>query len=177
MVFYRLLNEQGTVPGGMFSDVADSSWYAQAVNYLASLEIINGYPDGTFRPDAPMTRAEFATIASRFVELESTDSNIFSDVPSGHWAVAYINSAFAKGWINGYPDGTFKPENNISRAEVVTLVNAMLSRKIDEDALALVVNPYPDLNSAHWAYAGIIEASIQHKYEWDENENEIWTDW
>ena len=177
MIFYRLLDTEDTAPGGNFSDVPDGSWYSDAVNYLASLEIINGYPDGTFKPGALMTRAEFAAIATRFGEAETADTNAFDDVPSDHWAVTYINSALAMGWINGYPDGTFKPGNNISRAEVVTIVNAMLSRTIDADALAEVINPFSDLSPSHWAYADIIEASVPHDYDRDEEGTEFWTDW
>jgi len=177
MVFYRLLKDHPEAAGGRFSDVPDGEWYAEAVNCLAELGIIDGYPDGSFKPDATMTRAEFATLASRFDELGAVDADIFEDVPPTHWAVAYINSAYAKGWINGYPDGTFKPEGLITRGEVVTLVNAMLSRKIDADALSAVECPFPDIGAGHWAYAEIIEASAPHEYERDEDGNEIWTEW
>jgi len=111
-----LLRNQGTAAGGQFSDVSANSWYSQSVNYLSSIDILSGYPDGTFKPGNAITRAEFATIASRFDQLVSTDSNAFSDI-SGHWAVGYINSASAKGWMNGYEDGSFKPNNKITRAE------------------------------------------------------------
>lgn len=101
-----------------------------------------------------------AAIVSHFNNIDSTDSNPFSDVDSGHWAFTNISSAHAKGWINGYPDGTFRPGNSITRAEAVTIVNAVLSRKSGSSTLAKDINPYNDLKSDHWAYAGIIEASV-----------------
>lgn len=174
-IFYRLLKTQGEAEAGMFSDVDSSKWYAKAVNYLASMGILTGYADGTFKPDAPITRAEFATIATRFDTLISLDGeNNFKDVPDTHWAVKYINAGVAKGWINGYGDGTFKPDESITRAQVVKIVNAMLERKIDDAALAIVVNPYTDISKNHWAYAEIIEASVPHEYTRDEDGNEIW---
>jgi len=179
VIFFRLLTdkEKNDSAGSSFSDIYSSDWYAQAVNYLASIGILSGYPGGTFRPNAPITRAEFATIASRFDSLESTGSNIFSDVPGSHWAVNYINSIYAKGWVNGYPDGTFRPGSSITRAEAVTVVNAMLDRKIDDEALAFVKNPYNDISSNHWSYPQIIEASIAHDYDRDNSGIEIWQSW
>ena len=175
-IFYRLLKE--TYKDGHaatpFSDVPSDAWYSLAVSTLADLGIITGYPDGTFRPDSTITRAEFATMASRFDNLEDTSGNIFSDVPSTHWAAKYINSAYAKGWVNGYPDGTFNPDGTISRAEVVTIVNSMLNRAIDDTALAGLGNPYNDINSSHWAYAGILEASVYHDYNRDDAGTEFW---
>jgi len=173
-IFYRLLLDPPTVTTGTFSDVASGAWYAQSVNCLASMGILSGYPGGTFKPDAPITRAEFATIASKFEEL-ATSSKTFGDVPSGHWAAAYINSVYAKGWVSGYPDGTFRPENSITRAEVVQIVNAVLERSIDSEALAVIENPFNDITSGHWAYAGIIEASVAHEYTKDDDGEEIWT--
>jgi uncharacterized repeat protein (TIGR02543 family) len=176
-IFYRLLKDPGTDSGGKFSDVKSGEWYAQAVNYLASIGILTGYPDGSFKPNAPITREEFAAIASRFDSLDTSVANVFSDVHANSWAVSYINSAYAKGWINGYPGGTFKPDNNITRAEVVTIVNAMLGRKIDKAALAQVENPYYDLKKSHWAYSDIIEASVVHEYVKDKNGVETWQTW
>ena len=175
-IFYRLLNDQGTAAGGEFNDVLNSAWYAQAVNYLASMDIVAGYKDGTFRPDVQITRAEFATIAAKFDQLVTTDSNNFSDVSDSHWAVKFINSAYSKGWISGYPDGTFCPDNSITRAEVVTVVNAMLGRAMDEDTLEITENPFNDITSSHWAYANVIEASVEHAYIRDKDEREVWID-
>jgi hypothetical protein len=134
--------------------------------------------DGIFRPDEPVTRAEFATLAAHFDNLTLTDTNAFSDVDASHWALKYINSAAAKGWIEGYPDGTFRPENRITRAEVVTLVNRMLNRVGDGAYLtanaASLPRTYKDLTAAHWAYLDIMEASTGHDYVINAGE-ENWT--
>ena len=125
-----------------------------------------------------MTRAEFATLAAHFDNIVLTDTNSFSDVSNSHWAVKYINSAAAKGWITGYPDGTFRPEALITRAEVVTLVNRMLDRKADSAYLAANASSLPrsywDLTPAHWAYLNIMEASMGHDYTKD-SDGEHWT--
>ena len=124
--------------------------------------------DGNFRPDEPVTRAEFATLATHFDNLTLTNTNNFSDVSADYWALKYINSASAKGWINGYPDGSFKPENRITRAEVVTLVGRMLERTGDKDYLSAFASSLPkrysDLATAHWGYLAIMEASMGHDY-------------
>jgi hypothetical protein len=177
-VFYRLLANPGD-PGAAedskrFGDISGGEWYAAEVNRLTALGILKGYPDGSFMPDNPITRAEFSAVASRFDALASVTGNAFVDVPDSHWAVGYVNSAYAHGWIRGYPDGMFKPEAGITRAEVVTIVNAMLDRKIDAAALLRVANPYNDIDAGHWAYADIIEASIAHEYTRDEEGREIW---
>jgi uncharacterized repeat protein (TIGR02543 family) len=174
-VFYRLLTKPGAGESGEgFVDISGDEWYAAEVDRLTSLGILKGYPNGSFKPDKPITRAEFSAVASRFDELASVNGNAFVDVPAGHWAVGYINSAYAHGWIRGYPDGMFKPEAGITRAEVVTIVNAMLDRKIDAAALSRVANPYNDINTGHWAYADILEASTAHEYIRDEDGREIW---
>jgi len=100
---------------------------------------------------------------------------VFSDVASNHWAHSYIYSDYAKGWINGYTDGTFRPNQSITRAEAVTIINNMLDRKVDEAALPNVANPFTDVSSSHWAYKNILEAALPHSAEKDENGNEIWT--
>lgn len=176
-IFYRLLKNPNTVSGGSFSDVKGGAWYSDAVNCLESMGIVTGYPDGSFQPDAQITRAEFATIASRFDALDSGASLSFTDVSANHWAYDYIASAYAKGWVSGYSDSIFRPDNSITRAEVVKVVNAMLGRKIDSGALAQVTNPYQDLSKNHWAYADIIEASVIHEYTKNDNGVEIWKTW
>ena len=144
-------------------------WYANQVCFMYTKGVLADYSrGGNFRPDEPVTRAEFATLAAHFDNLVLTDTNAFPDVPSSHWAVKYINSAAARGWIAGYPDGTFKPEAYITRAEVVTLVNRMLERKGDADYLNANANSLPrtytDLPLSHWAYLDIMEASLGHNY-------------
>ncbi|MDR0489755.1 MAG: S-layer homology domain-containing protein [Oscillospiraceae bacterium] len=154
-------------------------WYANQVCYMHSLGVLADFSrDGRFRPDEFVTRAEFATLAAHFENLVLTDVNVFSDVPADHWAVKYINSSHARGWINGYPDGTFKPESNIIRAEVVTLVNRMLERAADEGYLAAnagsLPRNYSDLLTTHWAYFNIMEASTGHDFV-KNGESENWT--
>lgn len=178
-ILFRLLsdtahpNKNQTV-AGVFSDVPAGQWYAQAVNYLASAGIIDGYSDNTYRPNRTITRAEFTKMVSRFDNLVLTSENRFSDVSDSHWAVQYINSAYQKNWIQGYPDGTFKPEKSITRAEVASLVNRRLNRAMNEEAIAHVKNPYKDINSADWRYKDIIEASVDHEYTRDAEGKEIW---
>ena len=154
-------------------------WYANPVCFMHLEGVLADYSrDVRFRPNDPVTRAEFATLASHFDNLTLTDDNVFSDVSSGHWAVKYINSSAAKGWIAGYPDGTFRPEANITRAEVVTLVNRILKRKADRDYIPANISKLPrsysDLKSTYWAYWDIMEASIGHDYE-EQGDGEKWT--
>jgi len=174
MIFFRLLTDVGknTPRPSVFKDVASGAWYAQAVSYLASIDILKGYPDGTFKPNQPITRGEFAAVASRFDELEPTDSNAFPDI-TGHWAIGYINSAAAKGWVNGYTDGTFRPEKFITRAEVVKIVNTMLNRKIKLENIPAGIRQFTDF-VGHWAYTDIVEASNYHDYEREADGYEIW---
>ena len=164
MIFFRLLSsdEKNLSRASAFSDVPDGAWYTQAVSYLASIDILTGYPGGDFRPNQQITRAEFATITTRFDNLASSDTNAFPDV-SGHWAEANINSAFVKGWVSGYPDGTFKPQQNITRAEVVKVVNTMLDRKIRTENIPAGIKKFNDIEG-HWAYSDIVEASNSHDY-------------
>ena len=130
---------------------------------------------GSFKPNASITRAEFATIASRF-ENYAKGNKTFTDVPATHWAQGYIASAYENNLISGYPDGSFKPENAITRAEVVKIVNSLLERAADKayvDAAADLVK-FNDLTSSHWAYYDIVEATNAHNYVKDENGVETW---
>ena len=121
-MLYRLLDVVGRRPittTPEFPDVNENAWYARAVNTLASMEIIAGYPDGTFRPNQPITRAEVTTLLVNFLGASQMSStNIFTDLAADHWAYNFIMRAHAYGWIAGYPDGTFRPDINIIRAEV-----------------------------------------------------------
>lgn len=179
MIFYRLLSDdvkdRNNIVSVSFTDVDLDAWYGQAVAVLAKLDILNGYADGTFQPNKNITRAEFATVASRFDKLE-TGSKTFSDVPDTHWAYAAIASAAAKGWVGGYEDGTFRPERAIIRAEVVKLTNAVLDRVCDKayaDANANQLASYVDLTAQHWAYYDLVEAINAHDYHSDGKE-ETW---
>ena len=164
-----------------YPDVKPDDWFANAVGYMQGLGVLVDYSrDINFRPLDPVTRAEFATLAAHFDSLTLTATNIFSDVPNDHWAVKYINSAAAKGWILGYVDGTFKPEAKITRAEVVTLVNRILVRTADQGFVntntSAMPRNYTDLtDTTYWAYWAIIEASTGHDFIRD-GEKENWTE-
>lgn len=150
-----------------FSDVPEDEWYANTVGFMSEQGIIKGYDDGTFRPNAPVTRAEFAAIASRFDKLTEGESN-FPDVPADHWAKTAIDFAFTKGWVNGYEDGTFRPENSQTRAETVAIVNKMLERKADQNFIREhdgEIIHFADVFEGYWAYWEIIEATNGHDYE------------
>ena len=175
-IFYRLLEakDKGTVAGGSFHDVASGAWYAEAVNYLAANGIVGGYPDGNFRPNAPITRAEFTAIATRFDELGDIDTSMFKDVASNDWAAKYINSAASKGWVSGFPDGTFKPNDNVTRVQVVVIVNKMLNRSILFADIPETVEKFTDLTSFHWGYADMCEAINEHEQERKGDGTEDW---
>ncbi|MDR1159241.1 MAG: S-layer homology domain-containing protein, partial [Syntrophomonadaceae bacterium] len=175
-IFFRLLadaNKDAYVVSGL-TDLESGAWYYQSVAYLNSQGIISGYPDGSFKPDGNITRAEYAAMVSRFDELAAGSGVAFYDVPNEHWAVNYINSTASKGWVSGFEDGSFRPENNVTRAQVVTIVNPMLGRGIAMEDIPDWAPKYTDLTTAHWAYSDIIEASCAHQYELNEVGSEIW---
>jgi hypothetical protein len=183
VMFSRLLSKSMDMNvnyrNSYYPDVNGSAWYANQVCHMQTLGVLADYSrDGNFRPDDPVTRAEFATLAAHFDNLALATTNSFSDVPDSHWAVKYINSAAAKGWVTGYPGGTFKPEANITRAEVVTLVGRMLDRAADSAYLTANAKTLPriytDLASGYWAYLAIMEASTGHDYTKD-SMGEHWT--
>ena len=168
-MFARLLTEKMAADqtySNTFSDVAKSHWAANYIGYMQQFGIITGYADGSFRPDASVTRAEFAAIASRFERLtEGTKS--FSDVPSSHWAAKYINFAATRGWVNGYADGTFKPNNSITRAEVAAVTCRLLERNADQSYIRSHLSElraFTDVNESHWAYWYTMEAANGHDY-------------
>ena len=168
-MFARLLTEKMAADqtySNTFSDVAKSHWAANYIGYMQQFGIITGYADGSFRPDASVTRAEFAAIASRFERLtEGTKS--FSDVPSSHWAAKYINFAATRGWVNGYADGTFRPNNSITRAEVAAVTCRLLERNADQSYIRShrsELRAFTDVNESHWAYWYTIEAANGHDY-------------
>lgn len=165
-MFSNLLLDKNVPITTSFSDVAEDAWYADAVNMLASLDMIAGYEDGTFRPDAPITRAEFTAIAMRFADAAPEGENIFSDVHAGDWFYDVVVGSIQYGWIGGYEDGTFRPQNTITRAEVTAITNRMLGRVADEAFIdaADVLRSFSDLSDAHWAYYSIMEATNAHDY-------------
>lgn len=174
-IFARLISEEkGEKIRGKstFKDIDKNAWYADYVGYLVKYNVINGYNDGTFRPEDNVTRAEFVTMAVRyyeiFNEIKKTGYTVkYTDVSTNYWA--YTDIAFAKniGWLNGYADGTFKGDNNITRAEVVTVTNHATGRIPDEEYISknvTTLNRFTDLkNNAHWAYNDIMEAANTHK--------------
>ena len=168
-MFARLLTEKMAADqtySNTFSDVAKSHWAANYIGYMQQFGIITGYADGSFRPDASVTRAEFAAIASRFERLtEGTKS--FSDVPSSHWAAKYINFAATRGWVNGYADGTFRPNNSITRAEVAAVTCRLLERNADQSYIRSHLSElraFTDVSESHWAYWYTMEAANGHDY-------------
>lgn len=169
-MFARLMVEQmevGKTYPCSFTDVPANKWYANYIGYLEKFEILTGYPDGTFRPEASITRAEFAAIACRFEELTEGTAQ-FVDVPASHWAYDYINYAATRGWVTGYPDGTFLPGKNITRAEVVTITDRLLERSADQDYVTAHYDELPqtflDVKESYWAFWNIMEAANGHDY-------------
>ena len=177
-MFYNLLLNKNVTVTVSFSDVAPTAWYADAVNALASLGIVQGVGDNMFAPERTITRAEFTVIAMRFADLPTGGSNPFSDVRTTDWFYAQVVGAAQYGWITGYTNGTFGPLNTITRAEVTAIVNRMLNRSADEnfvDDHAGEMIQFNDVADNHWAYYDIMEATNAHEYEWD-NDMEDWTD-
>ena len=180
VMFSRLLSERpkkGMIYSRDYKDVADELWSVTAISYMSNLKMVKGYPDGNFRPYANITRAEFAAMATRFANI-GEGHKTFTDVDSSHWAYAVIQKAAEAGWITGYPDGSFRPDQPITRGEVVTITNRMLNRFADEDYvdhnLNKIIN-YTDIDKSHWAYYPVVEATNGHNYERKSNgKDETW---
>ena len=168
-MFARLLTEQieaDKTYSNTFSDVPKGYWAANYIGYMQQFGIITGYSDGSFRPDAPVTRAEFAAIASRFEKL-TEGSKSFTDVSDTYWAARYINFAATRGWVTGYSDGTFKPENTITRAEVAAVTCRLLERSADQSYIRShlkELRTIADMTESHWAYWYAMEAANGHDY-------------
>ena len=168
-MFARLLTEQieaDKTYSNTFTDVPKGYWAADYIGYMQQFGIITGYSDGSFRPDAPVTRAEFATIASRFEKLTQGGKS-FADVPDTYWAARYINFAATRGWVTGYSDGTFKPENTITRAEVAAVTCRLLERSADQSYIRShlkELRTFSDVTESHWAYWYAMEAANGHDY-------------
>lgn len=178
MIFYRLLTDESRnsliSETNLFSDMESLSWSNKAVSTLYNANIIKGYPDGTFRPEAAITRAEFATIAAKFDNLEGGNISRLTDI-AGHWAEDYIISSEIKGWIKGYPDLIFKPDEDITRAEAVSLINNVLGRSVPAANIHPEAAPWADINETDWYYSIIMEATYSHNYIPEDNGDEIWT--
>ena len=168
-IFFRLLTdearEQYNKTTTSHSDIKDGAWCCRAVATLTNAGVINGYTDGTFRPNAPITRAELATIIARFAKLD-VNTKTFSDI-NGHWAQKNIELAAGNGWINGYEDGTFRPNNNITRAETFAMINRVLDRQTESVSDLLPtsdMNMWSDnMDADAWYYKDVQEATNYHK--------------
>jgi len=170
-IFFRLLARETRMhfrrAESYFPDVPnDGDWAAMAIGTIESIGIVRGYNDGLFRPRNNITRAEFAVIAMRFTSTSDYATHNFPDVAGLYWAEREIASAVELGWIVGFPDGTFRPNQFITRAEAVTLINRVLGRHVDaRGILPELITVWPDLDSSHWAYYDFMEATISHAYE------------
>ena len=182
-IFFRLLTDESRdkfwSQTNDYTDVPADAWYNNAVSTLSNAGILDGYEDGTFRPDGNITRAEFATITARFLEASYDGGNRFPDI-DGHWAAEYINEAANAGIVDGYEDGTFRPQQNITRAEAVTMVNRTVDRHPDADHLLDNMVTWPDNPESAWYYAQIQEATNAHAYTMHTDQEdapyEIWTE-
>ena len=174
-MLYGLLQDQEG-PEATFPDVKANQWFAPAVDTLAGLGIITGKENGKFEPNASITRAEFVTLATRCDSLsEEPITERFTDVPVSSWAAPYVASAAAKGWVEGKEDGKFHPNDPITRAEAVTVINRMLGRVPDVRVKNFQGMPeFYDLETTHWAYGQIMEAAAGHTYLHAEGGGETW---
>lgn len=176
-IFARLLAEKNgdtisTVANTKFTDIPAHAWYSGYVKYLNNNGVTYGKSKTLFAPNEAITRAEFTTLAVRFFDVYGDgDAEImeqykdFSDVSDGYWAAAYIKAAAKHGWINGYGDGSFRADDEINRAEVVTIVNRLLGREADEDYITdnlRKLNTFSDMSKRHWAYYAVMEAANAH---------------
>lgn len=168
-IFFRLLTDEARTQydktTSSFSDIKDGAWCCRAIATLTNMGIIKGYTDGSFQPNKSITRAELATIIARFAKLD-VNTKTFSDI-NGHWAQKNIELAAGNGWINGYEDGTFRPNNNITRAETFAMINRVLDRQTESVSDLLPtsdMNMWSDnLNENAWYYKDVQEATNYHK--------------
>ena len=168
-IFFRLLNndvrEENLSKSNSFTDTKKDAWYNIAVSTLSDMGILRGYEDGSFRPNANITRAEFAAIAARFDESDIANLSTFTDI-DGHWAETDISHAATLGWISGYPDGTFGPNKDITRAETMSLVNRVLKRLSEKESdLLSTMTVWSDCAPSAWYYLAVQEATNSHNYE------------
>ena len=179
-IFFRLLTDEtrdaNSTKSNSYSDAAAGAWYNHAVSTLSAMGIVKGDSHGKFNPNAPITRAEFAAIAARFDDKANTTTADFSDIAS-HWAKNEISAASNNGWITGYPDGTFRPDNKITRAEAMTLVNRVLKRlpETEEDLHDDMIKWSDNSDVSQWFYLDVQEATNSHYYQTKENQFEKWT--
>lgn len=180
-IFFRLLDDDTRAKywssKNDFSDVSADKWYNNAVSTLSRMGVIGGYADGTFRPDAPISRAEFAKIAVSFTQnTGSATYNYFTDVKTTDWFAPYVTAAKDAGLIEGYSDGSFKPESKITRAEACAIVNRTLGRKPSKAHMKISDRiDWPDVQTTDWFYEAIMEATNSHTYQMGKRV-ETWND-
>lgn len=166
-MLYRLLTESRRneiqTANNSFSDVSTDDWYNESVSTMANGKYITGYPDGTFGGNKNITRAEFVAMLVRFIGVQNEDCS-FIDVSRDYWAYGCIATATKAGWIAGYTDGTFKPEQPITRAEAMTIINRVLNRGVNEKSELMNFRVWPDNDPSAWYYYEVIEASNEHEY-------------
>ena len=178
-IFFRLLKSDirdgNLIADNGFSDVSDGQWHNKAISTMAKLGIVKGRRADNFDPDASITRAEFAAICARFNTKPVENNGSFSDI-SGHWAENEIERAAAFGWISGYPDGTFRPDARITRAEAMTMINRVLCRmpQSESDLLDSMVT-WPDNKPSDWHYLAVQEATNSHDFDRKGEVGESWT--
>ena len=158
-----------------FSD-ANDEWYSAAVNYVVEKKLISGYPNGTFKPNESITRAEFAQMISGYIKTEKTNKSDFNDVKD-HWAKDAIDKLNGNKNVSGYPDGTFKPNEKITRAEAVTILNSVFDRNTNKDSLKDInvssLTKFSDVKEDFWAYYNILDASNAHNRERANSNSEV----
>ena len=170
MIFYRLLDEDvraaNETDSNSFSDVTNGMWFNTAVSTIARLGIVKGRSAEIFDPNAPITRAEFATVCARFDHSSVESDKSFFDI-HGHWAETFIEHAAALGWVNGYMDGTFHPNATITRAEAMAMINRVLGRLPEsEKDLLSGMKTWPDnADPSAWYYLTVQEATNSHSFE------------
>ena len=179
-IFFRLLKDDvrddNLTANSVFTDVAFGKWYNKSISTMAKIGIVKGRTADTFVPNAPITRAEFAAICSRFDRSDVEVRSNFNDI-SGHWAENEIRRAASLGWIQGYTDGSFKPDQNITRAEAASMINRMLHRLPEtvEDLLDGMIQ-WPDNQPSDWYYINMQEATNSHDFKQKGEINEHWTE-
>lgn len=177
-IFFRLLKDDARDDNlrtsNTFADVPNDHWANTTISTMAGLGIVQGRSSTAFDPNASITRAEFAAICARFDTGKSSGTQTFSDI-KGHWAQSYIERAAELGWIKGFEDGTFRPNDCITRAQAMTMINRVLNR-IPEDASDLLpdMNVWPDCNPGDWFYLAVQEATNSHNYKHKAGNYETW---
>lgn len=179
-LIFRLLPENHRAniwtKANKYSDVSSKSWYNIAVSTISNGNLMKGYSDGTFRGDNSITRGEFVTIVYRFSAPSYVGSDKFTDI-ANHWAAGYINALADSGLITGYMDGTFRPEQYITRAEAIVILNKLLGRdKISADDMLSEMKTWPDNKPGAWYYEAVQEATNSHIPAFREDGTECWTE-